>query len=145
MFVNTVFFVIPKTMDPMFINSRSGLRAGDHVCVSRKYGCSDKHEGVIDYVETGPMNRGIPHGDQVEHIYVKFNNPDIYRRWVNCGSPIMVKSEKHVILEVNDYNDSFVIAKDDGPYNMINPIKRNIKPSSIDSMLIWRAGYILEN
>jgi len=121
------------------------MRTGDRVYVSKKYGNSDKHEGMIHYVEMAPMNRGIPRGDQTEHIYVKFNNPDIYRRWLRRGSPIMVNSEKHVILEVNDYNDSFVIAKEDGPHNMINPIKQNIKPSSIDSMLIWRAGYILEN
>jgi hypothetical protein len=131
-------------MDPMFINSRSGLRAGDRVYVSRKYGCSDKYEGVIDYVETGPMNRGIPRGHQTEHIYVRFSNPDVYRRWVNRGSPVMVNSEKHVIIEVNDYNDSFVVAKDDGSY-LANAIKRNITPSSIDSMLIWREGYVLEN
>lgn len=131
-------------MDPKFINSRSWMRTGDCVFVSEKYGNRSHHEGTIDYIEMAPINRALPRGDQAEHIYVRFNDSSVYRRWLKRGSPIMVNSEKHIILEINDYNDTLNIAKDDGWY-MLNPINRNIKPNSVDSMLIWRAGYILEN
>jgi hypothetical protein len=120
------------------------MRAGDRVYVSTRYNKFDKHEGIIHHLEMAPINRAIPRGDQTEHIYVRFNDSSVYRRWLKRGSPIMVNSEKHVILEINDYNDSLVVARDDGTY-MINPIERNIKPNAIDSMLIWREGYVLEN
>jgi len=120
------------------------MRTGDRVYVSTRYNKCHKCEGIIHHLEMAPINRAIPHGDQTEHIYVRFNDKSVYRRWLKRGSPIMVNSEKHVILEVNDYNDSLVVTRDDGTYT-INPIKHNITPNLIDSMLIWRVGYILEN
>ena len=132
-------------MDPMFINSRSGMRAGDRVYVSTKYDSLDKNEGTIHHIEMAPMNRAIPRGDKVEHIYVRFNDSSVYRRWLKRGSPIIVNSEKHVILEINDYNDSYVVIKDDGRHAMIYSSKQNIKPSAVDSMLIWREAYVVEN
>jgi hypothetical protein len=138
-----MYFLSTKDMDPKFINSRSGMRTGDCVFVSEKYGEPTRNEGTVDYIEMAPINRAGPHGDQAEHIYVRFNDSSVYRRWLKRGSPVMVNMEKHIILEIDENNDSLSVAKDGGVY-MINPIRKTVSFTSIDSMLIWRAGYILE-
>jgi len=103
-------------------------------------------QGTVSYIEYALLNRGNTSGPYTDHIYVSMDDPQVYRKWLSRGSPIIVKrsSQKCFIREIyydHDYNiKQLKVAVDDGKYTLY-PVEFVIGPDEIGSMLIWRAGY----
>ena len=138
-------------MDPKYLNCRSEFAIGDRVVVSY-LGTSPTVQGTVSHLEFSPINRGNPHGDKTDYIYVTMDDTAIYNRWLSRGSAILVRRsgrniEKCIIREI--YREKEIVIKvaiDDGKYNLY-PIEFVIKPEEIHAMLIWRVSYeiYLEN
>jgi len=137
-------------MDPKYLNCRSEFAIGDRVVVSY-LGTSPTVHGMVSYLEFSPINRGNPHGDKTDYIYVSMEDPTIYKRWLSRGSAILVRRngrniEKCIIREIYSGKEIVKVAIDDGKYNLY-PIEFVITPDEIHAMLIWRVSYeiYLEN
>ena len=135
-------------MNPKYINCRSEFGLGDRVQVSYMWN-NELVQGTVSYFEYELLNSGNTSGPYTDHIYISMDDPQVYRKWLSRGSPIIVKtgSQKCFIREIY-YDDEYRIkqvkvAVDDGKYTLY-PIEFVIGPEEIGSMLIWRAGYTIK-
>ena len=128
-------------MDSAFINVPSEFLLGDVVEVTHVRS-GEKYKGVISYLEMAPINRGVPNGDQTEHIYVKFEDKDVYTKWLWTGSPVMVQRKFKSIQKatIRTMKQTMTAANDGFLYEPEYPIL----PEDIDSMLIWRVAYSIQ-
>jgi hypothetical protein len=135
-------------MDPKYLNCRSEFALGDRVQVSQVWN-NETFQGKVSVIEYALLNRVSKSGPYTDHIYISMEDPQVYRKWLSRGSPIIVKTgtQKCFIREIyydkQDRIKQLKVAVDDGMYN-VNPIELVIGPEEIGSMLIWRAGYTIK-
>ena len=134
-------------MDPKYLNCRSEFGLGDRVQVSYMSN-NESVRGTVSYIEYALLNRGNTSGPYTDHIYISMDDPQVYRKWLSRGSPIIVKRDAQKCFIRNIYYDDeyrikqLKVALDNGKYNLY-PIEFVIRPEEIGSMLIWRAGYTI--
>jgi hypothetical protein len=133
-----------------YLNTKSNFYTGQSVVVTHN-NTGEMCCGTVTIVNSEPVNRGNPHGDHTDHIYVQFDGllgREFYSKWLTRGSPLYCKKNnkmtKCVIRNIEYDNGKIIqslrVAEDDGGY-MMSSLEYNVSVADIHSMLIWRVGY----
>jgi len=132
-------------MNPNYLNCRSEFSVGDRVIVSPTINRKNVYTGTVSYIESGLYNKGIERGPTTDYIYVSMDDRSVYRKHLSQGSSIIALGKLLIIRDIKyDHKKEIIVINDDGKYN-IGAVEYKISEDSIDSMLIWREGFIIYN
>ena len=131
---------------PLILNEPLPFSPLDRVAVVTTTNESEQQLGTIYMKEMAPLNSALPGGDQTEHIYVAFDNQEVYSPWLQRGSNILLDgTKKYVVETIHRNRNGSVTCLDIYPYWMggcFRPlICLRISIQDIHAMLIWLVAY----
>jgi hypothetical protein len=122
-----------------FLTEPHTMRIGHKVLVSVRNNPNECYEGTIYNIVNGPMNKGIPNTDFVDHFYITFA-AGVYAKLLMRGSEIVYQHGTRVIGRINTNSARDQIKNMTMQYPYSNTIL-DANPKNINAMLVWRVAY----